>query len=721
MNVDDTKTTTEQTPKGFDSSGWRLTPSMMDPNSFAFSTFADQPPAYYTSTPTGMGMAGHNQIPNQLPDLSTPGMPLNLLSPLSIPATTADVAAVQSAIDMNSLHHHPFAPHPASAVDAFVQPPSYAPSSFIHRDSAYDSLHGVDNSPINGMHPNNSTGLVHGAGLVNHMDNRPVPGAENFRFHVTLKAATAMIKDPEEIPITYLNKGQAYTVTILDTAPLTSGTQPLKYRTFIRVSFEDEEQRSKPAPCWQLWKEGRGSNEAHHRDGKLLAVEHVDPNQGGDGDIRHSQVQLESANFDGFSVLWTPNPNTGSPDCSISVRFNFLSTDFSHSKGVKGIPVRLCAKTEVVSTGNIDRPLDDRQEVCYCKVKLFRDHGAERKLANDVAHVKKQIEKLKSQLAQSGMGVGFDKRKRSGSMVSKNNKVLKHKRAWSGDSNGDGKQSAEEDLHMRMQTLKEMFSSTRHFSILNLKGEPQDDPDLYPVHLGLGDDGYPHTGSWETRNNADESSIASHNILSPATSNHSLSSSHHSFDHKQGAYHHQPQVYDGSRHDSMDWSSVSQQDSDSQPHIRHGRLLNEPVKVRKISADSPAYIEAMDVDATYQAPLAPPKKPTSCFYVQIRQPFGQISDQYYYAVYLGQRTAKDLVYAISKKCGIDSSRIVRAVCLRGNGLHVILEDEVVDQLHEGQDMVVEFSEPRDCSLEAGTDGDTSTPSTTSGLEIKLIF
>ncbi|OAX80344.1 hypothetical protein ACJ72_05326 [Emergomyces africanus] len=169
-------------------------------------------------------------------------------------------------------------------------------------------------------------------------------------------------------------KGQAYTMSILDTAPMTSGAQPLKYRTFIRVSFEDDERRS-----------------------------------------------------------------------------NF------HSKGVKGIPVRLCAKTEIISTSHRGPPLEDRPEVCYCKIKLFQHHVAGLKFFNDVAHVKKIIDKLKQQISQSRFRSGF-----------------------------------EEDL----QTYTAMLSSTRPFSALNLKGDAQDDSDLFPVHLGITDDGFSHT-IWE--------------------------------------------------------------------------------------------------------------------------------------------------------------------------------------------------------------------------------
>jgi hypothetical protein len=296
------------------------------------------------------------------------------------------------------------------------------------------------------------------------------------------------------------------------TPPIPQPNQNLQYRTYVRISFEDEQQRAKPGACWQLWKEGRGSNEAHQRGGRLLAVEYVDPNQGGDDELRKSQIQLEKASFDGFAVTWYPsNTANGGPHCSVSIRFNFLSTDFSHSKGVKGIPVRLCAKTELVSSqpGGLNEP-----EVCFSKVKLFRDHGAERKLSNDVAHVKKTIDKLKQQVAQAEAGLGNSgKRRRSGSIAkpsgSRPGKVHKHKRTWSVDSDGEGtKFTAEEDLQMKLVTMQDMFSSTRPVSVLFLRGEPEDDPDLHPVQLP-GDDPdlkkLVRTNTWESRQSTSDS------------------------------------------------------------------------------------------------------------------------------------------------------------------------------------------------------------------------
>ena len=314
----------------------------------------------------------------------------------------------------------------------------------------------------------------------------------SFRYHVTLNAPTAMVKQADEIPVTYLNKGQAYSIAIIDTQPAQLPAMPAQYRTFIRVSFEDEQQRQRPSQCWQLWKEGRGTNEAHHRGGRLQAVEFVDPSQGGglETSIR-PKIEIESASFDGFSVLWSPSPN-GAAECNIAVRFNFLSTDFSHSKGVKGIPVRLCAKTELKSMQLPAGPEALKPETCYCKVKLFRDHGAERKLSNDIAHVKKAIDKLKQQISQAEAGVkDSGKRKRSGSgpklsSESRPGKVPKHKRTWSMSSASSAsaqRTTQEDDLQLKLQGLQDMFTSTRPASVLFLKGEELDDPDLNPVRL----------------------------------------------------------------------------------------------------------------------------------------------------------------------------------------------------------------------------------------------
>ena len=226
-----------------------------------------------------------------------------------------------------------------------------------------------------------------------------------------------MVKHPTDVPITYLNKGQTYQVSVHALPLPSSPTATVCYRIHVRVTFDAPEQRARPSAAWQLWKEGRGTVEAPQRGDRLQAVETTD---GGDTfQADDASVLLDSTEVDGFSVIWLP-AGPFSDICSIPLRLNFLSTDFSHAKGVKGVPVRLCVKVETLSQHLVESGAANvgigRPEMVYCKIKLFRDHGAERKLSNDVAHVKKSVDRLR-RLENETTGAGVvertGKRKRS--------------------------------------------------------------------------------------------------------------------------------------------------------------------------------------------------------------------------------------------------------------------------------------------------------------------
>ncbi|KAJ5100732.1 hypothetical protein N7456_006784 [Penicillium angulare] len=97
-------------------------------------------------------------------------------------------------------------------------------------------------------------------------------------------------------------------------------------------------------------------------------------------------------------------------------------------------------------------------EVCYCKVKVIRDHGAERKLSNDAAHVTKAVERLKQQITEAKMGGGFGKRRRGSNSVASIKgpvqpmKASKHKPLWSMSSQKEApdKLSLEDDLEANL-------------------------------------------------------------------------------------------------------------------------------------------------------------------------------------------------------------------------------------------------------------------------------
>jgi len=748
----------DPTPRG-QHEPWRFTPSLLDPNSFAFSAFANQPPGYYTPTPGGTNTLYHNQAG----DLHTPGMGMGmgLGTPLSLP-TSADGMHASTMMDMSAFSHqmppqfHNYNPFGAPQQQHHQQHQhlhqqqhqqnSYAPSSFVHQDTGYETME-HDGSPLgddDGRMGSLEASLQHHSPMMSfqpaqyNMAAVMPASAEKFRFHVTLNAPTAMIKSADEIPITYLNKGQAYSISIVDTTPNLPLPTGARYRTFIRISFEDEQQRQRPATCWQLWKEGRGTNEAHQRGGKLQAVEYVEANQPAENDDKRTRVDIDTASFDGFSVIWTPGAH-GSTECNIAVRFNFLSTDFSHSKGVKGIPVRLCAKTETVSTGS-PRSGPEYSEVAFCKVKLFRDHGAERKLSNDVAHVKKTIDKLKQQIAQAETGMkDFGKRKRTASTTVKSQpsqrpgKVQKHKRTWSmsSASSAGGRVPIEEDLHYKLQTMQDMFTSTRPVSILYLRGSEQDDPDLHPIALvgePLDLTKVDSRGSavWQQRTSDRSSTTGTSSLVSPSPSSLSL--------HSQGIAGTSVPGPPGPWSDFNSMAPAEMQTSNPQ------QLASPPDQLTKIPKTDEAgnlsgWIEALGVEAGYKPPVERPIKPIACFYVLHRDPHQPEKPEYYRAIYLMQRTLKDLTNGIASKWNIEPTKILRTLRVLDRGLQVEMDDDVIRELTEGQDLIMEIAEIRnsasqvkrewEMSLDVTVDGDhtsgTQHVTHTDGYELRLMF
>ncbi|RYO87202.1 hypothetical protein DL762_004330 [Monosporascus cannonballus] len=683
---------------------WRFTPSLLDPHNFNFhSHFANQPPGYYTPTPGGTNTLYHPQAG----DLHTPtlGLGMGLGTPLSLPISEGAMNAGPAIMDLSQFQPSvPPQQFQQQQFNPFIQPTapqaSFGPSTFVHHDTGYETMD-HDGSPLDSDQSEEQMGSLDATfsqsppmiGLQSHpfgmaINNALPPAAVNFRFHATLNAPTAMVKHADEIPVTYLNKGQAYSLSIKDSSsagPIAPGT---RYRTFVRISFEDDQQRQKPGVCWSLWKEGRGTNEAHQRGGKLQAVEYVEAAQPAEGDEKRTRIEPESAAFDGFSVVWTPGIN-GSADCSIAVRFNFLSTDFSHSKGVKGIPVRLCAKTSILPPDDSSPRTDATQEICYCKVKLFRDHGAERKLSNDVAHVKKSIDKIKQQIAQAESGLkDFGKRKRgTGSQAKAQDnqrpgKVQKHKRTWSmsstssaggGNTGGPPRAPIDEDLHFKLQVLQDMFTSTRPVSVLYLRGDDLDDPDLHPVSLP----GEPtdltkveprDSIAWQARR--ERNSVAGSSLVSPSPSSMSL------------------QSLASASVGGAQWGDLQGGDRSASR-----RLSEQAIKVPKNDNDGnlSGWIEALGVDPSYRPPLERRVRPVACFYVARQTPNGG-KRELHRAVYLPQRNLADFISGVSAKWGLDPAGVVRAVHVLESGLEVEMDDDVVRELSEGQDMILEIAE-----------------------------
>ena len=99
------------------------------------------------------------------------------------------------------------------------------------------------------------------------------------------------------------------------------------------------------------------------------------------------------------------------------------------------------------------------------------------------------------------------------------------------------------------------------------------------------------------------------------------------------------------------------------------------------------------------------------------------------------RTLEDLVQGIAAKLEIYPTRIRRTIFTSKHGITILVDDDVVRELPEGQDMLVECSStkkdviPRKREWDSGAmdvqvDGDVSTSSDleqTTEMELRLIF
>lgn len=480
------------------------------------------------------------------------------------------------------------------------------------------------------------------------------------------------------------------------------GTQ--KFRTYVRISFENCNQREKPAPYWALWRDGRGTTEAPQRGGRIVAVEFVTKEKAiqsvTNSTVRPAQlhlganVQVVSEAFDGFAVEWTPDEFGG---CSIQAKFNFLATDFSPSKGVKGVPLRLCLKTEVIDAAPTMGPPGITREISFCRVKTFRDHGAERKITNDMQGIVKKIEHYTQAIQQAHTNPNKNgKRRASQSFSARPTKMAKHKRSTSiastTSSNG-----GEDDLHSHLQFFQAALNGKQEISLFHLQGEELDDPDLYPVDLSTipssrietldSPDAKPlkrrATELTEQSEQTEESgaspiSVASEfgspsrsstglvTLQAPAPS--SLPSQAPQLDTKMI----QPQI-------GSDITNPQE-------------LISPPEELMTFKNTGNEWVDTTSIDHSYEPPAAPAAKAVACFYIMQKSSSTSTTGGMYRAIYLRRRSLPEFVSAVARKYGVDATAITTTLRINNRGLPIELDDEAIYEMPEGQDMITEISQ-----------------------------
>jgi hypothetical protein len=452
---------------------------------------------------------------------------------------------------------------------------------------------------------------------------------------VTLQAPTAVHQNGNEKPITYLNKGQPYSLTVEDSSPPTNKAGIFEYRTTVHVSFEGEDQRSDPVASWQLWKEIRGLEDAHEREG-LLAVEYIDPSQGDVRNQGHCQVQLEEVSLNGFCVTWTADPTTNVHEAPIPLKFNFVSTDFTRSKGVKGVPVRLCAKTEMLRSDDGNKVMVNEPEMCYSVVKLFRYHGAERKLWNDKIRMEKKVEKLNKRIIQREANASFARRCHNNSAINGQQFDIPPRKKRKPSITPRASPTSDQDLHAELATTAEALSSVRPVSVLGLHGNMKD-------------------GLLEDQHSTGAIALVSEGVA------HLLKSANVQVD------------------------SHSSDCQERSPKILVGTSRSPPPPANHPSKSGSYHRKANSFFIYLYFAVA-------CLYVLFTQS-GKQSQGTYYAIYLASRTFLNLKVELAAKLQIDPCLIIRIIWVNSKGLKVMVDDDVVRQLPEAQIMtgsVLEF-------------------------------
>lgn len=187
-------------------------------------------------------------------------------------------------------------------------------------------------------------------------------------FQYVLEAPISTSIRREEDRMTYVNKGQFYTVS-LDYIP--DPCKPLKNVTVksqLMVVFREDKTYEEEIKTWQFW-----HSRQHSAKQRILEVDSKNSSGmiGQVEEIAHNAVQF----------YWNPSEQNG---VKISIAVQCLSTDFSNQKGVKGLPLHVQVDTY---DGDTDKVPFHRG---YCQIKVFCDKGAERKLRDEDKRAQKR-------------------------------------------------------------------------------------------------------------------------------------------------------------------------------------------------------------------------------------------------------------------------------------------------------------------------------------------
>ncbi|CAN9503925.1 unnamed protein product [Ophioblennius macclurei] len=185
-------------------------------------------------------------------------------------------------------------------------------------------------------------------------------GGDSFQY--TLDATRSLRQKQGEGPMTYLNKGQFYAVTLNELSTNKRLRHPIsKVRSVIMVVFSEDKNRDEQLKYWKYW-----HSRQHTAKQRVLDIADYKESFNTIGNI-------EEIAYNAISFTWDVNE-----EAKIFITVNCLSTDFSSQKGVKGLPLMIQIDTYSYNNRS-NKPLHR----AYSQIKVFCDKGAERKIRDE--------------------------------------------------------------------------------------------------------------------------------------------------------------------------------------------------------------------------------------------------------------------------------------------------------------------------------------------------
>nr|XP_013998808.1 unnamed protein product [Salmo salar] len=181
-------------------------------------------------------------------------------------------------------------------------------------------------------------------------------------FQYKLEATRSLRVKQGEGPMTYLNKGQFYAVTLSELGANKRLRHPIsKVRSVIMVVFSEDKNRDEQLKYWKYW-----HSRQHTAKQRVLDIADYKESFNTIGNI-------EEIAYNAVSFTWDVNE-----EAKIFITVNCLSTDFSSQKGVKGLPLMIQIDTYSYNNRS-NKPLHR----AYSQIKVFCDKGAERKIRGE--------------------------------------------------------------------------------------------------------------------------------------------------------------------------------------------------------------------------------------------------------------------------------------------------------------------------------------------------